>query len=158
MWGFFLCHETFHSMLFLKISVPLNKTITEVKLKDCILELPKCFNYICSLCTKTGSRHKTPTSSIQEKSLHTDLCVYLSRRCLSAILGPVTKHETSLALYQMVFALPQAFASDQFLSQCLMLKNDSLTNSDFRNVLFVVFYLDTMHFVFFISPLCISCS
>lgn len=49
---------------FFKISAPLNKIKTEVKLKDFILELAKCFKYICCLCTKKGSRHKTPISSI----------------------------------------------------------------------------------------------
>lgn len=78
---FCLWNETFYLIPFFKISVPLNKTKPEVKLEDLILKLSKCFNYICCLCTKKGSRCKTPTSYMQQKNLHIDLCVCLSWRC-----------------------------------------------------------------------------
>ena len=123
-----------------------------------ILDLSKCFNYICSLCTKKGFRHKTPISSVGRRA-----CMLI---CVSACHGgvsllssaPITKHETPAVLFQMGLAFPQAFTSEQLLSQCLMLINDSSTNGHFRNILFVAVYLDTMHFVFSISPLYMSCS
>lgn len=118
----------------------------------------KCFNSIYCLCTKMCSRQKklkkkkSSVSPIQQKSFHIDLCVCLSQRCLCTIPG--SRHETPPTLFQMAFSFPQAFSSYWLLPQCLMLKNDSLMNSHFRNILFVTFFL-TQCTLYSPSVLCI---